>query len=225
MPDRVPASSEPRPENPYRTAHARMSPPGAAWDEGFASRQPEIDRLEAERDEATRQREQAATSRNVIAEQRDKAIDRLVRLEREGEHLARPAAEKLVSLTREGEEWAAEQRQTIHDLGRVKAAEGRRLSRVDTTPQEERMSDLREDQGYPDGTFVSPIAGDPPIKPFPTEHIEYRVVGPRWQGSVYQHRNYAEDERRCMIDPARYRIEQRTVTTGDWTPSEKPETP
>ena len=31
------ASSEPRPENPYRTVHARMSPPGAAWDEGFAA--------------------------------------------------------------------------------------------------------------------------------------------------------------------------------------------
>ena len=39
-------------KNPYRTLHARMSPPGAAWDEGFASRQPEIDRLEAERDDA-----------------------------------------------------------------------------------------------------------------------------------------------------------------------------
>lgn len=24
-------------ENPYRTLHARMSPPGAAWDEGFAA--------------------------------------------------------------------------------------------------------------------------------------------------------------------------------------------
>ena len=33
----APASSEPRPENPYRTVHARMSPPGAAWDEGFAA--------------------------------------------------------------------------------------------------------------------------------------------------------------------------------------------
>ena len=25
------------PPNPYRTLHARMSPPGAAWDEGFAA--------------------------------------------------------------------------------------------------------------------------------------------------------------------------------------------
>ena len=32
-----PLRSEPRPENPYRTVHARMSPPGAAWDEGFAA--------------------------------------------------------------------------------------------------------------------------------------------------------------------------------------------
>lgn len=31
------AVGEPRPENPYRTVHARMSPPGAAWDEGFAA--------------------------------------------------------------------------------------------------------------------------------------------------------------------------------------------
>lgn len=78
MPDRVPVSSEPRPENPYRTVHARMSPPGAAWDEGFASRQPEIDRLEAERDEMIRVSAAniATTQRNMDAAraERDAAL-------------------------------------------------------------------------------------------------------------------------------------------------------
>lgn len=92
---RVPASSEPRPENPYRTVHARMSPPGAAWDEGFAACRAAFDAVVAER-------------------------DRL---------LARPQAEKLVSLTREGRDWATGQ--ALDDLGRVKAAEGRRLSHLE----------------------------------------------------------------------------------------------
>lgn len=40
----APVDDEPR--NPYRTLHARMSPPGAAWDEGFAAgRAAERDRI------------------------------------------------------------------------------------------------------------------------------------------------------------------------------------
>ena len=46
------AVTEPRPENPYRTVHARMSPPGAAWDEGFAACRAAFDAVVAERDEA-----------------------------------------------------------------------------------------------------------------------------------------------------------------------------
>ena len=108
------------------------------WNEGFAAGRAAFDAVVAERDEAIRQREQAATSRNMIAQQRDEALDRLTKLEREGgKHLARPAAEKLVSLTREGRDWATEQ--VLDDLGRVKAAEGRRLSHL-----EDALKHLRE---------------------------------------------------------------------------------
>ena len=99
---RVP-SSEPRPENPY-PEHTTSSDDYwpthhgfAAWNEGFASRQPEIDRLEAERDRAvekceSREKTLALVESILMQYQRGESGESFVPAER----VVRPALERIV---------------------------------------------------------------------------------------------------------------------------------